>query len=115
MAQVYKLAGIEAAKIAGRSPEMDAAAQHVLARVKVVAAQHRRTGRYIAALEVKNVRGKHGVRDRLVSATDPASLSIEYGHYATKVTKSSTSRRASSGALTWVPGQFIMTKARGSL
>ena len=58
------------------------------------AALHRLTGNYIQHLDVRNVPGKKGVRDRIVVATDKAAYSIEWGHYT------------QSG--TWVPGQHIL-------
>ncbi|WP_382307284.1 DUF5403 family protein [Herbiconiux sp. UC225_62] len=117
MAQVYKPAGIIAARIAGESAAMDLAALVVLGRVKMVAARHRLTGNYMRSLEIKKVRGRNGVKDRLVSATDPAAISIEYGHYPVRIRrkKHAGSRRVSTGTIRWVPGQYIMTKARGML
>lgn len=116
MAQVNKTAGIIAARIAGQSSAMDLAALVVLGRVKMVASAHRMTGAYMRSLKVTKVRGRNGVQDRMVSATDPAAMSIEWGHYNVRVRKqASGSRRVSTGALRWVPGQYIMTKARGML
>jgi hypothetical protein len=117
MGQIYKPAGIIAARIVGRSAAMDLAAMVVLGRVKMVAAQHKLTGSYMRHLKIQNVRGKNGVRDRLVSATDPASLSIEYGHYPVRIRRArhDGTRRVSTGTIRWVPGQYIMTKARGML
>jgi hypothetical protein len=114
MAQVNKSAGIIAARIAGESSAMDLAALVVLGRVKMVASRYRLTGGYMAALAVSKVRGRNGVKDRLVSATDPAAVSIEYGHYAVRKRRLG-SRRVSTGVVRWVPGQYIMTKARGML
>lgn len=100
MSQVYKHAGITAAKMAGRSDAMDEAANEVLAAAKAEAAKHRDTGAYSRSLRTENVRGKSGVRDRLVSATDPGAMSIEFGHFAGK-----------GANKVWVPGKFILINA----
>jgi hypothetical protein len=117
MATVSKTAGIIAARIAGESSAMDLAAMVVLGRVKMVASQHRLTGAYLRGLQIKKVRGRNGVTDRLVSATDPAAIAIEFGHYTVRVRrkKHTGSRRVSTGTVRWVPGLYIMTKARGML
>lgn len=104
MAKVWKVAGITAAKLTGQSSSMDEAAGEVLEAAKSEARKHRDTGDYIKALVVENVRGRSGVRDRLVSATDPAAMSIEFGH-ATRRSKSH------EGPPSWVPGKFIMINA----
>lgn len=117
MAQVHKFAGITAARIAGESAAMDLAAMVVLGKVKIVAARHRLTGNYMRALRIAKVRGRNGVSDRLVMATDPAAAWIEWGHYAVRIRRAAhrSTRRVSTGTLKWVPGQYIMTKARGQL
>lgn len=113
MAQVNRSAGIIAARIAGESAAMDLAALVVLGKAKTVAARHRLTGRYISMLKVSKVRGKNGVKDRLVSATDPAAAPIEFGHYTVRARRHEHSRRVSTNTVRWVPGQYIMTKAWG--
>ena len=94
MAEVFKWVGVGVARMAGDSPVMDEVAQSLMAAVLRRAALHRLTGNYIQHLDVRNVPGKKGVRDRIVVATDKAAYSIEWGHYT------------QSG--TWVPGQHIL-------
>ncbi len=81
MGQVYRNAGIEAARIAGNSPQMDATAQRTRGAILGVLASHNKTGHYASGVHTSNVRGRNGVRDRLVEVTDPNALSIEYGHW----------------------------------
>ena len=94
MAEVFKHVGVTVARMAGDSAEMDEVAARLMAAVLRRAAQHRLTGNYLAHLNVKNVPGKKGVRDRIVEATDKAAYSIEWGHYTV------------NGK--WVPGQHIL-------
>lgn len=103
MAQVYKGAGTKVAKLPGIQPLLDTAAAGILTRAQAQAAGHVETGRYLESLEVIPTRGKRGVIDRLVIAKDPASAIIEYGHLET----------GKGGGATWVPGQFILTRAIG--
>ena len=98
MAQVFKGAGTKIAKLPGVQPVLDTAAAGVLARATANASAHVDTGEYLSKLHVQPVRGKKGVRDRLVVAGHPAAISIEYGHL---------SRNRS----TFVPGQYILTRA----
>jgi hypothetical protein len=105
VAYVNERVRVDAAIIAGRSAEMDVVAGRALRAVKTVAATHRNTGAYIKGLVVATVPGQSGtgrqVSDRVVSSTDPATLSIEYGH----MVRSTTSRR-----VRWVPGQHILQR-----
>lgn len=100
MAEVYRSASLQAARIAGEDPAMDAAAQVVLARARAVATQHRLTGAYLTRFGTERTRGKRGVTDRLVFNDDPGAVSIEFGHTTT------------TGRL--VPGQHILGKAAGT-
>lgn len=104
MGTVYATAGPEAAKIAGRSPEMDAAAAKTKAVVLALAAGHTKTGNYARNVRSANVRGKNGVRDRLVETTDPAAVSIEFGHWWVT---------PEGKRIKWIKGLFIFVRARG--
>lgn len=103
MAQVFKGAGTKVAKLPGIQPLLDKQA----ARIKAAAASNissssaRSTGAYASSLEVRKVRGKKGVMDRLVVANDPGAIHIEYGHL----------EGGEDGAPTWVPGKFPLTRA----
>lgn len=99
--QVFTNAGIEAAKVAGLDPEMDAVAARMAAAIRLVAARHRRTGSYDASVRVVLARGKRGVKDRLVEVTDPAAEHIEYGHMAERA----------DGAAVYIHGTRIVTRA----
>jgi hypothetical protein len=96
---------VDAAIIAGRSSEMDRAADRTLRAVKSVAASHRLTGAYINGLVIATVPGEQGtgrqVSDRVVSSTDPATLSIEYGHMK---------RHKNARRVSWVPGQHNLQR-----
>lgn len=103
MSYVSPLAGPMAAVIAGKSTEMDLAAERGASAVRQVAAAHRLTGAYIRAVHTATVPSvqpsKVGhVDDRLIIADDPGAVSIEYGH-----TVPSTGEQ--------VPGQHIMQRA----
>ena len=104
-AYVSERVRVDAAVIAGRSTEMDVVARRTLRSVKIVAGAHRNTGAYIRGLVIQTVRGERGtgqqVTDRVVSSTDPATLSIEYGHLV---------RHKSARRVSWVPGQHIMQR-----
>lgn len=109
MVYVIPNAGPIAAQIAGRSVEMDVVAGRTLRAVRTVAAGHRLTGDYMNSLSVQTVKSRLPSRvgyvdDRLVVTTDPAALSIEYGHFV---------RFKNARRVRWVPGQHIMGRAIG--
>lgn len=81
MVSLNRTIGTRAAKIASGMPEFDAAAQGIAREVRTEAAKHRLTGAFQSSIQVKPVRGSKGVTDRLVTSTDRAALSIEYGHF----------------------------------
>jgi len=101
MAQVFKGAGTEAARVAGNDPEMDRVADRMADLIRATAAPHRDTGAFGESVEVHNVRGKRGVRDRLVTVSDPDAEHIEYGHATT----------GPDGEGAWVPGLHIVGRA----
>lgn len=104
MAVVHSNVGVVVARIVGNHAVMDATAQKVLARARQVAGQHRLTGTYLGSFQVSRVPGRSGVTDRLVSNTDKAAVSIEYGHFTRQ-------GRTSQAPPRFVPGQHIMGKA----
>ena len=79
MARVYKGAGIAAAKIAGRDPEMDKAAERVHGAVRSSAEENRSSGDFVRSIKTKKDRHKSGVLDRVVFSDDPAAFEIEFG------------------------------------
>ena len=89
MAKIFKNTGTKIAKLPGVQPTLDAAAAKILASATARASAHIKTTSYVS-----------GVMDRLVIATDPAAVHIEYGHL----------ERSKTGG-TWVPGQYILTRA----
>lgn len=108
MASVYikESVRVTAAVIAGKRGEMDGAAHRVKQAVLAEAAKHRLTGAYSTGIRIEKVPGVSGtgrqVTDRVVVSTDPATLSIEYGHLQ---------RFKNSRRVKWVPGQHIMQNA----
>lgn len=105
MAQVFKGVGTKIAKLEGIQPLLDNAAAQIKTRAaaNIAASSAEPTGRYAASLEVRAVRGRKGVRDRLVTANDPGAVHIEYGHL----------ERTEDGGAKWVPGKFPLTRAIG--
>lgn len=103
MAKVYKGTGLKVAKLPGMQPALDGAARQVLAAAKGLAARHRKTGRYMSSLHAMPVQGEKGVVDRIIYSDDPGAGAIEYGHLTDGETP------------TWVPGQFILTRAASGL
>ena len=103
MAQVFKGAGTKVAKLPGIQPLLDKAATRIKAAAasNISSSSAGSTGAYASNLEVRKVRGKKGVMDRLVVANDPGALSIEYGHL----------QGDPGGSPTWVPGKFPLTNA----
>jgi hypothetical protein len=101
VAQVYRIAGIEAARIAGDSAEMDAVADRLVLLAKSAAAEHNDSGTFSRSIRKRNVRGKRGVRDRVVEATDPLAAIKEFGHVI----------RRDGDDIGYVPGQHSMQKA----
>lgn len=97
MADVYGGTGVKIARLPGVQPELEAAAQKILARARGGASPHVETGHYISSLGVRSIPGKSGVIDREVYNDDQAAVFIEYGH-ATR-----------DGG--WVPGQRILLNA----
>lgn len=111
MAFVSKNVGPEAAVIAGRSREMDRAAEAVLRGARIIASAHADTGNYIEKLSVQTVKSRLPSRvgfvdDRLVVSDDEASASIEWGHMV---------RYKNARRVRWVPGQHILTRAMGAV
>lgn len=106
MAYVSESVRVQAAIIAGKSPEMDAAASRVQAIAIGVAARHRLTGAYIQNFSIQKVPGERGtgqlVTDRLVVNDDDGAAAIEWGY----IRRFEGSRRVQ-----YVPGQRIMTQA----
>ena len=100
MAQIFKNAGTKIARLPGVQPTLDAAAAKILANATALASAHIKTTSYVNSLKVQPARGRSGVMDRLVIATDPAAVHIEYGHL----------QRSKTGG-TWVPGQYILTRS----
>lgn len=103
MAFVSRDAQFEAAIIAGRSHQMDEAANRGLMAVRAAAAPHAKTHDYIRSLSVVAVPGERGrgrqVTDRLIVSTDPGAAAIEWGHLV---------RVAGARRVQWVPGQHPM-------
>lgn len=106
MAEVYKIAAILAARIAGESPVMDAAAEMVASAARSLAASHNVTGDYLSGIGTERTPGKRGVTDRLAYVDDPAATFIEWGHL-TRGGKDSTGPRQ------WVDGLHIFGRAAG--
>ena len=110
MAYVNERVRVDAAIIAGKSTEMDLAAQRTLTAVRAAAARHSKTGHYIENLHIVTVPGELGtgrlVDDRLVVADDEGAAAIEWGH----LVHVEGSRR-----VRWVPGLHIMRKGLESL
>ena len=80
MADVYPIAGITAAKIAGDSAEMDIVSAGLAGLARAEAAKHNDSGKFSGSIRVRKVRGKRGVNDRLIEATDPLAAVKEFGH-----------------------------------
>jgi hypothetical protein len=107
MGRVYKYAGLEAAKIAGKLPQMDATADRVMLAVLAAGGPHFKTGQFAKSIKTANVRGRNGVRDRIVYSTDPNLWSIEFGHwYVNRKTKLKSQ---------WVQGLFILRNTAARL
>ncbi len=112
MSDVYvrEDARLVAAIIAGNHPEMDRGAARVHRSVRSVAIGHRLTGDFIDGLTVQTVPGEIGVgrqvNDRVVSSTDPGTLSIEYGHFV---------RYKNSRRVRWIPGQHPMARGMAAV
>lgn len=103
MAQVFRNAPTEAARLVGASPAMDQVAAEVAAEVRAGWAAARDTGAIAASVSVESTPGKRGVTDRLVSSDAPGVLSAEFGHL-TRLGK------GTEGPRRWVPGLHIFGK-----
>lgn len=95
MAEVYRGAGIEAAKQVGRLDALDQVASRIEAAAKARASGH---GSLPGRISTKKVRGRGGVTDRMVELDHPEAENIEFGHLA-------------RDGKTWVPGLWIMRGA----
>lgn len=100
MAEIFKSAGVEAARIAGLDPEMDRAAARAEAAIRAEAARHVDTGDFSSSIRSGRVPGKRGVTDRAIWTEKPEAWSIEFGHLSGK--RGSKDRRP-------VAGKFIFT------
>lgn len=104
VAEVYANAGIDAARVAGEDPEMDRVASLLARLIKVQARGHRASGQEFAdSLMVRRVRGRRGVTDREVVATDPLAAAKEFGHVIRN--------EADGPVLGYVKGMFTMARA----
>lgn len=103
MAEVFKNAGYEAAKIAGRSPEMDITARKLAGLAREFAREHSDDGTFERSIEVHESRGRNRVRQLLVVATDPLAAVKEFGHVIRN--------EADGPVLGYVKGQHSMFKA----
>lgn len=106
MAQVYKIAAIQAAQIAGEDSAMDTAAAKVEATVRALAAAHNVTGSYLSGIGTERTPGKRGVTDRLIFVDDPAAEHIEFGHLTRR-------GKDMHGPQQWVAGLHIFGRAAG--
>jgi hypothetical protein len=108
VAEVYADVGIDAARIGGEDPEMDRVANKLAALVKAEARGHRASGRVFAAsVIVQRVRGRRGVTERAVVATDPLAAAKEFGHVIRN--------QADGPELGYVRGMFTMARAIAKL
>lgn len=82
MATVNESAAIEAAKIAGESPEMDRVARQIAAEVRAGYAGHAVSGKIAASIQTGRTPGKKGVTDREVYSEADGVISAEFGHIA---------------------------------
>lgn len=103
MAQVFKSAAIDAARVAGESPVMDAVAQAIADRARGLAASHNVTGEYLAGIGTARIAGKRGVTDRIAYVDHVAAASIEFGH----LTRPGRGGKPQH----WVPGLHIFRRA----
>lgn len=104
VAEVYPTAGIDAARIAGEDPEMDRVANLLKGLIATEARGHRASGHVFAeSLVVRRVRGRRGVTDREVVATDPLAAPKEFGHVIRN--------EADGPVLGYVRGMFTMARA----
>ena len=108
MAQVYRVAAIQAAQIAGEDAEMDRVATAGAALARAIAGGHRVTGSYLRGIGTERTPGKRGVTDRLFYVDDPAAAHIEFGHLTRGGEELIGPRR-------WVEGLHIFGRAAGAL
>lgn len=104
MAQVYKNAYIEMAKVTGDSPVFTGFAEEIKEKASANAAAHTsndgRPDTYAESFSVETVKAKKGyVKDRLVVTDDKNAMSKEFGH----MTRGKNPK--------WVPGQFALIRA----
>ncbi|ALJ22044.1 DUF5403 family protein [Microbacterium sp. No. 7] len=95
-----------AARIAGRSADMDRGATRVMMNAKQVAARYIDTSAYVNNFDVVTVPGQFGtgrsVDDRLVVNNDPGAAAQEFGY----IRRFKNSRRVQ-----YVPGRHILRTA----
>lgn len=89
-----------AAAMVSRNGALDGPARRIEEIAIGLAAQHRDTGDYIASIEIQTT-GRR-VRDKVVTATDPNALHIEFGHAVQRA----------NGETYWEPGQYIFARTR---
>ncbi len=99
MAELYKNAGIEAARMVGISDAMDDLADHTAAKIRAIASAHADTGAFAESIRVEKKMGEDGVLDRLVSSEVEGIMAIEFGHHEGD---------------TFVPGKFAFTQVAHS-
>lgn len=77
---IHKDASVIAARLAGESPVMDAAAEKLAGRIRTAAGAEADTGAFARSIKTARSKGKKGVTDRVVYSDDPGAISIEHGH-----------------------------------
>lgn len=75
MAQVFKNANRLAAIVAGEMREMDDAAARVKQEIVDQARPHRKSGDFIASIDIDTVK-----MDRVIYSDDPGAFAIEFGY-----------------------------------
>lgn len=79
---IYKGVGTKVARFDQIQIALERAAKKIETNARVLATAEGDTGAFAESLKVEAVPGKKGVKDRLVTADDPAAVWIEFGHDA---------------------------------
>lgn len=102
MARVHKAAAVQIAKSDGVQRLLDVHAQELVRKARANAQPAAQTGKYSDAFSVEVVKGRRGVKDRLVVNEHPASSAIELGHFA---------ENSDGTTGEYVPGRFDLVRA----
>lgn len=102
MVQLQNDLNVRAARMASKSPVMDAVAHAVQAEAVAIATKHTDTGTLPKSIKTMVKTTRRAIKDRIVYSDHPQILSIEFGHFQRPAAKGTPPK--------YVPGLHLFAK-----